>query len=39
MPFEAEKIKTYTPNKEALDMILNHIKITMRKGNIYTRRD
>jgi hypothetical protein len=27
MPFEAEKIKTFTPNKEALDMILNHIKI------------
>lgn len=27
MPFEAEKIVNYTPNKEALDMILNHIKI------------
>ena len=27
MPFEAEKIESYTPNKEALEMILNHIKI------------
>ena len=29
MPFEAEKIETYTPNKEALEMILNHIKNTL----------
>jgi len=27
LPFEAEKIESYTPNQEALDMILNHIKI------------
>ena len=27
MPFEAEKIEDYTPNQEALDTILNHIKI------------
>ncbi len=27
LPFEAEKITTYTPNQEALDMVLNHIKI------------
>ena len=26
-PFEAEKIETYTPNVEALNMFLNHIKI------------
>jgi hypothetical protein len=27
LPFEAEKITTYTPNQDALDMVLNHIKI------------
>ena len=27
MPFEAEKIESYTHNQEALNMILNHIKI------------
>ena len=27
LPFEAEKIETYTPNPEALNVILNHIKI------------